>query len=199
MPKNKMLIPMGTRSLLFGAHQFIIHPIFVFLSWWKLYGFPNDPRLWVCFVIHDWGYWGKKMMDDADGELHPIFGASIMGRLFGQEWSDLCMYHSRFLAKRDGKPFSRLCVADKLSFVLTPKVLYLTSVKLTGEIKEYMELAKARTEIGEPKYASMNIASDDIERWYYDVREYLERWVDTHKDGREDTWTPKGNILSNDG
>lgn len=183
-------IPMGTKSVLFGAHCFFLHPIFVFLSWWLLYGFPFDPRLWLAFFVHDLGYVGCSQMDDDEGERHVEFGALLMGRLFGPKWRDFCLYHSRFYAKRDGKPFSRLCVADKLSFVLTPKTLYLPLVKLTGEIEEYMALAKARTEIGEPKYASMNIASDDVERWYYDVQEYLRRWVDTHKDGRRDTWTP---------
>jgi hypothetical protein len=181
----------GTKSILFGAHQFLIHPWFVAWAWSQLYSFPFDPRLWLAFFVHDLGYWGKRKMDDAEGERHVEFGANLMGFLFGPEWRDFCLYHSRFYAKRDGKPFSRLCVADKLSFVLTPKWVYLPLVRLTGEIEEYMNLAKARTELGEPKYASMNICADDIERWYYDVEEYLRRWVETHKDGREDTWTPK--------
>lgn len=32
----------GTKSVLYGAHCFIIHPWFVALAWWKLYGFPWD-------------------------------------------------------------------------------------------------------------------------------------------------------------
>ena len=50
----------GTKSVLFGAHQFLIHPWFVAWGWWTLYGFPWDPRLWVAFVVHDLGYIGKK-------------------------------------------------------------------------------------------------------------------------------------------
>ena len=34
----------GTRSVLFGAHQFATHPWFVAAAWWRLYGFPWDPR-----------------------------------------------------------------------------------------------------------------------------------------------------------
>jgi hypothetical protein len=132
-------------------------------------------------------------MDGPEGETHVEWAANLMGRLFGQEWADLCLYHSRFYAKRDDKPFSRLCVADKLAFVLTPKVLYLPLVRLTGEIDEYMALAQARTENGESKYASMMVASDDQEKWYNDVKEYLRRWVEEHKDGRADTWTPAAN------
>lgn len=26
----------GTKSLLFGAHQFAIHPLFLFIAWWEL-------------------------------------------------------------------------------------------------------------------------------------------------------------------
>lgn len=48
----------GTKSVLFGAHCFFIHPLFVALAWWKLFGFPWDPRLWVAFFVHDLGYWG---------------------------------------------------------------------------------------------------------------------------------------------
>lgn len=180
----------GTRSILFGAHCFFIHPWFVAWAWWKLYGFPVDPRLWVAFICHDLGYFSKPNMDGPEGETHVEFAANLTARLFGPRWGDFCRYHSRFYAKRDNKPFSRLCVADKLSFVLTPKLLYLPLVRATGEIDEYMNLAKARTAMGEPKYASMNVSTDDQERWYWDVKEYLRRWVDEHKDMRPDTWTP---------
>ena len=30
----------GTKSVLFGAHQCLIHPWFVAYGWWTLYGFP---------------------------------------------------------------------------------------------------------------------------------------------------------------
>jgi hypothetical protein len=180
----------GTKSLLFGAHQFIIHPIFVFAAWWKLYGFPSDPRLWITFIIHDWGYWRSPNMDGPEGERHTEFGGKVCGLLFGDEWRNFCLYHSRFAAVRDGKRFSLLCVADKLSIVLEPAWLYLPRVRLSGEIKEYMALAKARTTSGEPKYASMKVSTDSEERWFFDVQEYLMRWVREHKDGKADNWTP---------
>ena len=72
----------GTKSLLFGVHQFALHPILVAMAWWKLYGFPWDPRLWVAFVVHDWGYWGKPNMDGPARDTHPELGASIMAFLF---------------------------------------------------------------------------------------------------------------------
>src|SRR3989304_6702871 len=110
----------GTKSVLFGAHQFMIHPWFVGSAWTKLYGFPWDPRLWVAFFVHDVGYIGKPNMDGPEGETHVEFGANIMGKFFGKEWKDFCLYHSRFYAKRDGAKFSRLCPADKLGVALTP-------------------------------------------------------------------------------
>lgn len=179
----------GTKSLLFGAHQFIIHPLFVFAAWWKLYGFPYDPRLWIAFIVHDWGYWGSPNMDGPEGERHTELGSKILG-LFGGEWRWFCLYHSRFVAVRDGRSFSSLCVADKLSIVLEPAWLYLPRARWSGEIQEYMALAKARTTAGETKYTSMKICADDEQRWFVDVQEYLRRWITEHRDGRKDTWTP---------
>ncbi len=72
----------GTKSILFGAHQFMIHPWFVAAAWWKLYGFPWDPRLWVAFFVHDFGYWGSPNMDGPEGEEHVRLGATVMGSLF---------------------------------------------------------------------------------------------------------------------
>jgi hypothetical protein len=33
----------GTKSVLFGAHCFFLHPWFVAAAWWRLYGFPLGP------------------------------------------------------------------------------------------------------------------------------------------------------------
>ncbi len=76
----------GTKSVLFGAHQFLIHPIVLAIAWWQLYGFPWDPRLWVAFVVHDLGYLGKPNMDGPEGETHVELGASIMHFLFDWQW-----------------------------------------------------------------------------------------------------------------
>lgn len=192
----------GTKSVLFGAHCFLIHWLFVAWAWWNLYGFPLDPRLWAAFIIHDLGYFGKPNMDGPEGERHVEFGAKAMhwlfdrlcdgpGRFRSTAWRDFCLYHSRFYAKRDGQPFSRLCVADKLAIVLTPAWLYLPMARASGEIYEYMKLAKGAG-VG-AKYMSMNIWNADQAKWYANVQEYLRRWVDEHKDGRQDTWTPKAN------
>lgn len=66
--------------------------------------------------------------------------------------------------------------------------------RLSGEIHEYRKLADSRTAHGEPrfesKYSTMNVFADDESKWYANVQEYLRRWVEEHKDGRTDTWTP---------
>lgn len=133
-----MKIPVGTKSLLFGVHQFAIHPFFVALAWWKLYGFPWDPRLWVAFATHDLGYWGAANMDGLEGKMHPQVGGAIMRRLFGPEWGDMVLYHSRHYSKLMGREPSPLCAPDKLASALYPTWLYLTLATLTGEINEYM-------------------------------------------------------------
>ena len=75
-------LPVGTRSLLFGVHQFALHPLFVLWAWRRLYGsLPRDWRVWVVILIHDWGYWGCKDMDGPEGKWHPWGGAKIAARL----------------------------------------------------------------------------------------------------------------------
>ena len=169
----------GTRSVLFGVHQFALHPWFVAWGWWRLYGFPWDLRLWLAFFLHDLGYVGKPNLDGSEGEQHPRWAARWMGIWFGLEWYRFCMYHSRFLAKRDGQPYSRLCVADKLAIALCPAWLYLPLARLTGELTEYMAGQGARTPAGERS----------ARQWYADVQRYCERWAIEHRDGAADTWT----------
>lgn len=171
----------GTKSVLFGAHQFLLHPCFVAAAWWKLYGFPWDPRLWVAFWVHDLGYLGKPNMDGEEGELHPYWGAFLMGVLFGRKWYEFTLYHSRFLARRNAAHHSRLCVADKYAICLTPGWLYLPMVRFTGEVQEYMKMAELRQEIP---------LADSQEQWWADVQEHMGRWVAAHVGGGPDTMTP---------
>jgi len=132
----------GTKSILFGAHQFILHPIFVFIGWWKLYGFPFDPRLWIAFIIHDWGYWGCPNMDGPEGKGHPYWASRFMWKWFGAGWDDFCLFHSRSLAKTFNQNPSKLCRADKMVTSLEPAWLYLPRVRWTGELDEYMRAKK---------------------------------------------------------
>lgn len=153
-------IPMGTRSLLYGAHQFALHPLFLAVAWTKLYGFPRDPRLWVAFLVHDLGYWGKPNMDGPEGQRHPELGGRIMARLFGQSWGDFTRLHSRYYARREGCEPSPLCAADKLVLLVTPRWLYLPMVQATGEAEEYCALFAAWRQV----------ESVTIEEWYEGLR-----------------------------
>ena len=194
----------GTKSVLFGAHQFLLHPWFVAWGWWTLYGFPFDPRLWVAFFVHDLGYIGKPNMDGPEGELHPYLGARIMAVLFDRPfrrrmngiyglgpWGHFCLLHSRYYAKSLGKQPSRLCMADKLAIALTPGWLYLPMVLATGEVHEYMAHAKHRV------VGNINITDDEKRRvvsasqveWYTGVQSYCRRWAFAHRVGAVDTWT----------
>lgn len=158
-------LPVGTRSLLYGAHQFVLHPLFLFVAWWQLYGFPRDPRLWVAFVVHDWGYWGKHAMDDAEGQRHPELGGRIMARLFGQAWGNFTRLHSRHYAKLEGRDPSPLAAADKLVLIVTPRWLYLPLVRMSGEVDEYLALFAAWR----------GVETVTIDEWYDGLRAH---WAD---------------------
>ena len=164
----------GTKSLLYGAHAWWHHPIILAIAWTKLYGIPWDPRLWCCFFLHDIGYFGLDKMDDDVGECHPIVGASCIRRLFGNQWGDFCLFHSRFMARRLGKPYSRLCVADKLAFVITPTILYLPCTWLSGELAEYRA--------DRHRYTDERLDHSSVWSWHRTLREHIYQWVLDHKD-----------------
>jgi hypothetical protein len=173
----------GTKSVLFGAHCFFIHPWFVALAWWRLYGLPLDARLWVAFFVHDLGYIGKPNMDGPEGETHPELGARIMGFLFGSVWSEFTLLHSRFYARAKGKQHSKLCAADKLATALTPRWLYLMLVNATGEISEYMGMA------GEGKYQRDESKMWTLKQsgrfnqasWHQTMTDFMKQWAEANK------------------
>lgn len=180
----------GTRSVLFGVHQFLLHPVLLFVAWWKLYGFPWDPRLWLAFFVHDLGYLGKPNMDGLEGEAHPILGARIMG-LFGQEWHDLVLLHSRYFAAAKGRQPSRLCYADKLVIVLEPSWLYLPRAWASGELEEFLEVAATRGALSPNVTAAERAGylSRDPWQWHAALKSYMRRWLCEHVAGGEDGWT----------
>lgn len=137
------LVPaIGTRSLLVGVHCCFLHPFFTAIGWWELFGPPRDLRLWMAFLVHDWGYYGMQHIDDAVGQTHPLLGGRIMGRLFGPAWDDFTRLHSRHYARLEGRPPSPLCAADKLATARVPLWLYLLQCRLSGELTEYMAFAR---------------------------------------------------------
>ena len=147
-------LPVGPRSVLFGGHQFILHPIMVAIGWRRCYGrLPRDPRIWAAFFLHDLGYltqWCRNM-DGDEGQSHPLGGANIMGRLFdlpgepcwSGRWWRFTAGHSRYFCRLFGLEESPLMRADKLATVLTPYWLYITLVWLSGEYWEYIDFHRA--------------------------------------------------------
>ena len=179
----------GTKSLLFGAHQFLIHPFLVAIAWSKLYSFPRDPRLWIAFFIHDIGYLGKPNLDGPEGKTHPELGAAIMEKLFGKKWGDLCRYHSRIAAQQSRETPSLLCHADKLATTLTPRWLYLFLVRLTGEIHEYeaqFHLALSYHETTYDCAPNETLPNGTVygstDHWYWVMtRRYTPAWIHSKK------------------
>ena len=167
----------GTKSLLFGAHAFWMHPFFVAYAWIKLYGFPFDLRIWFAFFLHDVGYWGKCDMDGPSGKSHIHLGGQIMDWLFGKEWGDFCRRHSRSYCREVGEPVSRLCYADKMVPYYQPWWLYIPMTWLTGELEEYMHRAKTADV---PEYVEMNCRSNNPRVWYKALQTYLSNWAKTN-------------------
>lgn len=173
----------GMKSLIGGAHCAFLHPFFVGCGWTRRYGPPWDPRLWFAFALHDVGYALCDEMDGEIGEQHVVLGARIMGRLFGPRWESECYRHSRYWCRRMGLPISRLCLADKLAFALTPAWLYLPMAGWTGELTEYMERSRQR-QAGDNSFTEaelIDINSGDSARWLRGLQAYTLRWVEQHE------------------
>src|SRR5262245_41708328 len=67
----------GTKSVLFGVHQFLWHPLTVGLAWRKLYGVWPRAEGWVAIFCHDLGYSVCTNIDGPEGRLHPERGAKL--------------------------------------------------------------------------------------------------------------------------
>ena len=132
----------GTKSLLFGVHQFMLHPALVLLAWLVYY--KRFPRLFqLCAIVtHDWGYWGCSNMDGNEGSNHPLragkmwryskFGRKVMWEIYG---------HSGSFASVNNFPLSKLFKADKLSMIFLSCFVYLILSSLSGEIIEFMKIS----------------------------------------------------------
>jgi hypothetical protein len=143
--------PVGTRSLLVGGHQFVLHPLAVALAWRRLYGrFPRQLPYWAAFALHDVGYWGRADMDGRDGKGHPDPGATLLAGLFDPDvadvgdpdavsWWEFSAGHSRGYARLVNIPVSRLQAPDKLATGMLPRWLLGLLYWLSGEWVEYKE------------------------------------------------------------
>lgn len=210
----------GTKSVLFGAHCFLIHPWFVVAAWWKLYGFPWDPRLWIAFFVHDLGYIGKPNMDGPEGETHVELGARIMGWLFdrGEIYiniqTDLYAYDNgprrifhlsgftlikgtkrkwEDLARYHSRYYAKKDARQPSRLCMADKL----AISLEPAWL-YLPRVNWSGEIHEymkhaeiGKYKSMNLPIGSQKAWFLAMTFYLKCYANEHKDGKVDTWTPK--------
>ena len=154
----------GTKSLLVGVHQALIHPYYVAKAWRILYGRrPTWPEL-LAIITHDWGYWGSPDMDGEAGTQHPARMAAWWRRRGREDVAAEIEGHSRHYSALVGAEVSRLCWADKLSMVLTPSWLYLVLARASGELGEYMAASN-----GGERYTEMR-RHKDPRRWLLEAR-----------------------------
>lgn len=99
-----------------------------------------------------------------------------------KRWYNFALYHSRFYAKKNNAQYSKLCVADKLSFCMTPKWLYKILGFNSGEIYEYMLQC-------DDKYLNMQISNNNFDAWHHSVYRYLLCWSADYKVIKEDIHT----------
>lgn len=148
----------GTKSILFGCHQFLWHPLTVLLAYRKLFRTWPDFYGCLCIFFHDWGYWGCGDIDGNEGKLHPLLGAQIVGKLvyWFDRWKKIdrfpamlhagfqaerCLLHSGSTARDNNMKPSDICWADKYCVCLEPDWFYLFRTWLSGESKEFVQRA----------------------------------------------------------
>lgn len=146
----------GTKSILWGVHQCIWHPLTVAYAWRRLYGKWPTWTEWVAIFCHDLGYWGKPDMDGAQGKTHPVAGANLacnivyyLGRiiyrkkddaiLMSESTRELSLWHSTHYAQQEGGIVSELYLPDKACVLYEPTWFYLLRAGLSGELKEYVD------------------------------------------------------------
>lgn len=143
----------GTRSLLFGVHQLVLHPFFVLIAWLILYrSFPRPHEL-CAIITHDWGYWGLPNMDGKEGKTHPKRMADWWRQHFeefGDRVATIIIGHSGHYANLNGVGLTKLYAPDKLAISLYPKLMYLLLANISGEIKEYMGLSSNNNQPNSP-------------------------------------------------
>jgi len=148
----------GTKSLLFGCHQFILHPIFVIIAWYKL-GYGN-PKFWelVCIFLHDIGHWQKDYLSDyKQKEQHWKLGAEIALRLFGLDGWWFIAGHTRQSGRNfDEKNKNKLFFADKYSWIIAPKCWLRLNDRIEGfdkhrPIEDWLKKIEENFLLGCPK------------------------------------------------
>ena len=168
---------LGRKSLLFGCHQFILHPLFVFIAWVKLNRCRNrsaihlavrmTPAHILACIVHDWGYWWTRTMDGPDGIQHSILGANIMYTLTGSHfWYEEVLLHSSEFAGRLNMVPSNFCWVDKYATAIMPSWLWASLAYMSGEGWEYLRNRNYET------YHPMPLTFKSLWLKHQEVRDY---------------------------
>jgi hypothetical protein len=108
-------------------------------------------------------------MDDERGEEHPEIIATWWRQRGQWDVAVEIIGHSRFHAAKYGWDLSPLFRADKLAVALYPGWLYLLLGNMSGEIKEYMEIAKNK----EGKYIDLFVNTTTQAQWLLEVKAHM--------------------------
>lgn len=147
---DKGIMTEGTKSYLFGCHQFLAHPLVVILAWKKLYNTYPKPWEIVCIFLHDVGHIGKNYLSDYEQKKeHWKLGANIAYRLFRSKGFYLVAGHD----VNSELPRSQLFWADKYSWLVAPRWWLESNIRVEGftyNVDEFLEKAKENWDKGCP-------------------------------------------------
>jgi len=123
-----MKLSEGTKSYLFGCHQFLLHPLWVLIAWRLEY--KSWPKWWelVCIFLHDIGICGREYLSNKKAKKgHWYLGARESSWLFNSglfSFMHLGLKPYLFIAghspSESGHPESKLYRADKRSWLVAP-------------------------------------------------------------------------------
>jgi hypothetical protein len=112
-------------------------------------------------------------MDGPEGEEHPMWAAEFAHNHLGDYYKDLCLYHSRFLAKHFSHKVSKLCLPDKVGVGMMPVCLWVTLGKISGEVYEYMKQDKYEINHLGPNGTSFRTPA----MFFRDYKKITKRWL----------------------
>ena len=153
----------GTKSIVYGIHNPVLHGVMVLRAWLIVYGRCPSLSELIAIFLHDIGYGGMPDMDGKYGKRHPEVSARVISKIFNKKKiTEMVLYHSRFYACEHNQNVSALALPDKLAFRLYPKWLYLLLSTATGEIYEYKK--------------SMNCSHMTNSEWFEETSSQTLQW-----------------------
>lgn len=117
----------GTKSVLFGCHNPLMHGIWVLMAWRLEY--RSWPQWWevIGIFLHDVGVWGRQYLSDDEAKIgHWQLGAGVSSYLVYVLSGDVALAYSTeiFIAghcpEESHRPESKLARADKRSWLIAP-------------------------------------------------------------------------------